>query len=447
MKGWSGRFGKALTNAVRICNMSKVLDRDKMTISREDIKAMSTEEIRQAFLDLQAHQTELELQNQKLRRTREKLEVSRERYFELFDLAPVGYITVNVRGLILETNLAAARMLGTTKNRLVKKPFSRFIYRKDQNVYYVHRKKLFKTRLLREALGCELRMVKTDDTAFWASLEATAIRDADGSIICRVVINDIDKQKQDEERIVRMNARLQKAVAERDKFFSIIAHDLRSPFIGFLTFIRMLTERIEKLSLNEIQRLANNMKHSAENLYNLLENLLEWSLVQRGSANYSPVPCCLENMVRGNFDLMQTVALQKNVEFRCSISGDLRVLADKSMLNMILRNLLSNAVKFSRKNGVVEISAKPGDCMLQISVADDGIGMDNEALEKLFALDRMSSRKGTAGEKGTGLGLLLCREYVRRHGGEIWVRSRPGKGTVFYFTLPVGSTDNPGRST
>ena len=427
--------------------MSKALDRDKMKISQEDIKAMSSEEIRQAFLDLQAHQAQLELQNQKLRRTREKLEVSMQRYFELFDLAPVGYITVNVRGLIIEANLAAARMLGTTKKGMVKKPFSRFIYRKDQNVYSVHRKKLFKARLLREALRCELRMVKTDDTAFWASLEATAIRDADGSIICRVVINDIDKQKQDEERIVRMNARLQKAVAERDKFFSIIAHDLRSPFIGFLTFIRMLTERIEKLSLNEIQRLANNMKHSAENLYNLLENLLEWSLVQRGSANYSPVPCCLENMVRGNVDLMQTVALQKNVEFRCSISGDLRVLADKSMLNMILRNLLSNAVKFSRKNGVVEISARPEDSMLQISVADDGIGMDNEALEKIFALDRMSSRKGTAGEKGTGLGLLLCREYVRRHGGEIWVRSSPGKGTVFYFTLPVGSADNPGRST
>jgi len=427
--------------------MSKALDRDKMKISQEDIKAMSSEEIRQAFLDLQAHQAQLELQNQKLRRTREKLEVSMQRYFELFDLAPVGYITVNVRGLIIEANLAAARMLGTTKKGMVKKPFSRFIYRKDQNVYSVHRKKLFKARLLREALRCELRMVKTDDTAFWASLEATAIRDADGSIICRVVINDIDKQKQDEERIVRMNARLQKAVAERDKFFSIIAHDLRSPFIGFLTFIRMLTERIEKLSLNEIQRLANNMKHSAENLYNLLENLLEWSLVQRGSANYSPVPCCLENMVRGNVDLMQTVALQKDVQFRCSVSGDLRVLADKSMLNMILRNLLSNAVKFSRKNGVVEISARPEDSMLQISVADDGIGMDNEALEKIFALDRMSSRKGTAGEKGTGLGLLLCREYVRRHGGEIWVRSSPGKGTVFYFTLPVGSADNPGRST
>jgi PAS domain S-box-containing protein len=524
-------------------------------------------EIQEMLNELLARNTELETQNKELLNSLKKMQESRDCYFELFDHAPVGYVTVNTRGLIVEVNTTASKMLGSSRDQLVGLPLMSFVHRKDLDKYYFHRKELFKNRLLGAVQSTELRLIKSDGTSFWAWLEATAIQEAQGSIVCRVVINDIGIRKEAQEslhfersqllsifdsinefifvsdpetyeilyvnrymkdvlskelvggicyqelhnrtspcefctnhiilkesgkahqweqyspaldryfsvtdRIIRwpdgrdvrfelsidfthrkqaenqirqVNSQLKKALAERDKFFSIIAHDLRSPLMGFLVFIRMLTERIEKLSLEEIQRLAGDMKQSAENLYNLLENLLEWSIIQRGAADYSPLSCCLAEMVKENIELMQAFARHKNVKFICSVPDDLRVFADKSMLKMILRNIFSNAVKFSINNGKVIVSSRVENSMVRLSVEDQGMGMDQKTLATLFALDQMSSQRGTAGEKGTGLGLLLCKEYVNKHGGEIWAESVRHKGTVFHFTLPLESSGNPSRS-
>ncbi len=516
------------------------------------------------FNELQARNTELERQNEELLNSLKKMQESRDCYYELFDLAPVGYVTVNVRGFIVEVNTTAANMLGSSRDLLVGQPLSRFIHNEDLNTYYFHRRELFKNRLLGAVQSSELRLIKSDGKLFWAWLEATAIQEADGSIVCRVVINDISRRKEAQEalhfersqllsifdsinefifvsdtetyeilyvnkfmkevfskelvggicyqelhnrrspcdfctnhnilknsgkahqweyyntlldrhfsitdriikwpdgrdvrfelaidftdrkraedQIIQVNRQLKKALAERDKFFSIIAHDLRSPLMGFLVFIRMLTERIEKLSLEEIQRLAGDMKQSAENLYNLLENLLEWSIIQRGAADYSPFSCRLADMVKENIELMKAFARYKNVKFICSVPDDLHVFADKSMLKMILRNIFSNAIKFSLNNGIVKVSSRVENSMVRVSVEDQGMGMDRKTLATLFALDQMSSQRGTAGEKGTGLGLLLCKEYVNKHGGEIWSESVRHKGTVFHFTLPLDNSGNP----
>ncbi len=366
-----------------------------------------------------------------------QLITSKDHYYDLYERAPVGYITVSVRGKILETNLTAAQMLGMSRKSLFKQPLLSFIHKQDLETYFFYRKQLFKSRSLGSIQACELRMVKADGTVFWAFLEASVVEIADGSIVCRIVINNINERKKAEDKVRQINQQLQKALAERDKFFSIIAHDLRSPLVGFLVFIKMLTERIEKLSLEEIQRLAGDMKKSAENLYNLLENLLEWSVIQRGTAHFMPIFCCLEDMVKENINLMQPYAMPKNILFRYSVPKHLHVLADKSMLNMILRNLLSNAIKFSMNNGTVTVSATRKESMVLVSVEDQGMGMDQKTMSSLFALSQISSKKGTDGEKGTGLGLLLCKEYVTKHGGNIWAESSRDKGSVFHFTLPL----------
>ena len=253
--------------------------------------------------------------------------------------------------------------------------------------------------------------------------------------------SDITDHVRAEAKIAQKNEQLQKALAERDKFFAIISHDLRSPLIGFLAFLKMLNEKFKKISLGEIQRLSREMQKSAENLYNLLENLLKWSLLQRGQSDYQPVVCKLADIAGQNIELMQNVAVHKNVSFKCDVPWNLNLLADQSMLETILRNLLSNAVKFSHPGGCVEVSASLKESMVLISVKDEGIGMDPELLSRLFKLDRISSRRGTASEEGTGLGLLLCREFVLKHGGDIWVESTKGQGSTFYFTLPADRTD------
>ncbi|MFP4397900.1 MAG: PAS domain S-box protein [Desulfonatronovibrio sp.] len=529
--------------------------------SLRDIRNMSAEEIQHVFQELHVHQIELDLQNQDLSSAREELEVSLERYFELYDLAPVGYLMVSVRGVILEANLAAADMLGTFRNNLTGQRFSRFICKKDEHAYYQHRKELFKSRSIGLTRSCELRMTRVDGTVFWALLEAAAIQNQDDSICCRVVISDIDKRKmaeeklrqsqeqfkimadgcpfmiwvhdhngqltfanrthndffgttledvrgnkwqplmhpddkdaytrefmealrerrsfaastrvqrydgqwrwimsrgepqfsasgkfqgmvgsspditdlvEAEERIVRINSQLKEALDERDKFFSIIAHDLRSPFIGFLSFIRMMTEKIEKFSLEEIQDLSLQMKQSAENLYNLLENLLEWSLLKRDAVEYNPVSCCLSEVVKENIQLINPCAARKDIVFENSMPDDVYVHADKSMLNLVCRNLFSNAVKFSSREGRVTVSADLEGSMVRVSVADEGMGMDRAALEKMFCIKHVSANPGTEGERGTGLGLVLCKEYIAKHGGEIWAESTPGRGTVFHFTV------------
>ena len=273
-------------------------------------------------------------------------------------------------------------------------------------------------------------------TGRWYDCQDSAISWINGEMAHFEMAVDITERKLDAEELKKSSRQLQKALAERDKFFSIIAHDLKSPLIGFLEFIRMLTESIEELSMEDIRRLAGDMKHAADNLYNLLENLLEWSVMQRDEADFLPFSCSLAAVVEQNIDLMRTFAMQKNIEFRCSVPETLLVYSDMPMLNMILRNLFSNAIKFSRSNGIVTVSATPRDSMVLVSVEDQGVGMNQNVLSSLFVLGQTQSRRGTAGEKGTGLGLLLCKEYVNKHGGEIWAESNPETGSVFHFTLP-----------
>jgi hypothetical protein len=231
---------------------------------------------------------------------------------------------------------------------------------------------------------------------------------------------------------------LQEAIAEKDKFFSIIAHDLRSPISGFLSLSKLLAEDPQSFSPKEQERAFQDMKSSAQNLYGLLENLLQWARMQRGLIPFEPGAYTLSKEIDQAIELIRSEAEQKMVYLKNNVPTGILVHADPRMLQSLLQNLLSNALKFSNPEGSVQIDAKQQEEMIRIEVRDWGLGMDQDTLSNLFSLEGSRSNQGTAGEKGSGLGLVLCKEFIQRHGGELWARSEPGQGTAIYFTLPKG---------
>ena len=271
----------------------------------------------------------------------------------------------------------------------------------------------------------------------WLHITSKPQEQASGDILWNGLIVDITEQMLAQAEIEFQNKELQRINAEKDKFFSIIAHDLRNPFNGFLGLTQVMAEELPSLTMKEVQKIAVMMRESATNLYNLLTNLLDWSRIQRGAIFFKPEVIQLSKVVRGSIELIHELAKSKKIEIITDIPDGLVVFADKNMLQTILRNLISNALKFTPKGGKINVSAKTSNNKsVEISIQDTGIGMNNFLVTNLFRLDVQTTREGTDGEPSTGLGMLLCKEFVEKHGGKLWVESKEGNGSTFYFTLP-----------
>jgi signal transduction histidine kinase len=249
---------------------------------------------------------------------------------------------------------------------------------------------------------------------------------------------NITNRKRIENEINDKNEQLLKVNAEKDKFFSIIAHDLRSPLSSFLGITQMFAEDLSSMKQADLQEMAVSMEKSASNLYRLLENLLEWAKMQRGLIPFNPVVVTLGSTVSESMEMLLESIKNKEIEITIDIPDDIRVVVDTNMLQTVIRNYVSNAVKFTPRGGKINLSAKvTGNDFVEISVKDSGIGMSLAILNNLFELNVKTNRKGTEGESSSGLGLLLCKEFIEKQGGKIWVESEEGKGSVFYFTLPI----------
>ncbi len=246
------------------------------------------------------------------------------------------------------------------------------------------------------------------------------------------------KIKEDEKQIRQHSLELKELNATKDKFFSIIAHDLKSPFTGFISLTEILTDGFTQFSKVELSKFFKEMNKSANNIYKLLVNLLDWAKMQQGTVSYDPKEILLVEVVLNNIDLINKRGEQKGIDIIFNNIANQKIYADTSMLNAIMRNLLSNAVKFTTKGGKIIINAKEiENKMIQISVSDTGIGMSDAFCKRLFKLEEKVGRKGTDGEDSTGLGLLLCKEFVEKHGGKIWAESEENVGSTFHFTLPL----------
>ncbi|MEI8048676.1 MAG: PAS domain S-box protein [Bacteroidota bacterium] len=280
--------------------------------------------------------------------------------------------------------------------------------------------------------------LRADGSTIDIEANGAVIKDANG-IPAQIVfsIRDISERKLAEAEILLKNEKLRKMSSEKDKFFSIVAHDLRSPFNGFLGLTQIMAEDLPSLTMTEIQKIAQSMRTSANNLFRLLENLLYWTQIEQGVIPFSPGVLDLQAVMNESMVVVKELAKNKNIEIQYLIPAGMKIYADGNMFQTMIRNLASNAVKFTPKAGKITISAEYFNNGTEICIEDTGIGMDADMVSKLFHLDGKISRKGTEGEPSTGLGLVICKDFIEKHGGKFWVISEEGKGSKFCILLPL----------
>ncbi len=237
-------------------------------------------------------------------------------------------------------------------------------------------------------------------------------------------------------KLYKQSKELKELNATKDKFFSIIAHDLRGPLSGLIGLAEMMSDDTLPFEPEEKKDLMCDLRDSARNIYNLLENLLEWSQMQRRQISFAPQMLLVHEIIHEVLTIVAELARKKAIEIVVDIPQEEKVFADTNMLQTVIRNLVTNAIKFTPQEGTITLSTKhPNGKEVLFMVKDSGIGMDTEMVENLFRMDAKISRIGLDGEAGTGLGLLLSKEFVEKHGGKLWVESEEGKGSTFYFTI------------
>jgi len=254
-------------------------------------------------------------------------------------------------------------------------------------------------------------------------------------------VNKIDIQRQASEEALReRESQLTDLNATKDKFFNIVAHDLKNPFTSLLGSSELLYENIDNLGTENIRELALILNDSAKSGYAILQNLLDWSRSQTGLLKINPESVNLRDLIKENISAQQLAAANKEIKMYYKSEEDVFVYSDKNMINTILRNLLSNAVKFTYKSGKVAISTAMADDEVIVSVKDSGIGIPMEKIGQLFKIDARNSNPGTENEQGTGLGLKLSKEFVEKLGGRIWVECIETTGSEFRFSIPLAKS-------
>lgn len=238
------------------------------------------------------------------------------------------------------------------------------------------------------------------------------------------------------EELTHTKQELEQINSEKDKLFSIIAHDLRNPFVALINHSDLLLENFDKIEDKIKLSMIQGMKDASTATHSLLENLLQWSRSQRGMIKFELEEFNLFIVVHGATDALHLTSENKGIALINNVPLGLYIYADKNLITTIVRNLVSNAIKFTQKNGKIEIDAQEFDNEYVVSISDSGIGIAQSSINSLFNAGTHQSTRGTSGEKGTGLGLILCKEFVEMHGGKIWAESEVGKGSTFYFSIP-----------
>ncbi len=421
---------------------------DNSLAGADDAAALSPEQTRQMLHELRVHQIELEMQNEELRRTQVELDVSRARYFDLYDLAPVSYYTVSeATGLLLEANLAGATLLGLSRADLVGKPMTRFIVSEDQDSYYRYRKQIATSA----AQWCDLHMLKDDRTPFWARLRVTAASEADGTAVTRIMVIDITERKQIEvERLLldqvlqERNTELENArlVADRanlakSNFLSGMSHELRTPLSAILGFAQLMESGNPPLTPGQQRNIGQILK-AGWYLLELINEILDLALIESGKLSLSVEPVSLSEIMLECQSMIEPQAQSRGISVtfpRFERTHYIR--ADRIRVKQVLINLLSNAIKYNRKHGTVLVACIiPGPERIRISVRDTGAGLLPEQLAQLFQPFNRLGQEASA-EQGTGIGLVVCKQLVALMGGIIGVESTVGEGSEFWIELKL----------
>ncbi len=245
------------------------------------------------------------------------------------------------------------------------------------------------------------------------------------------------KVKEKTQMLSKKNASLEKLNETKDKLFSVIGHDLKSPFNSILGISDLLLKNHYQYNSEKLAYFLQSINATAKNTLNLLDNLLCWTRTQAGDVLFQPETIQLHDLISQNVSFLKATANLKNISLHYSPNHDVTIHGDHQMLMSVLRNLISNAIKFTNPAGEIKIQATVDQRQVKIQVSDNGIGMDENTRNSLFRKEANPSHQGTKNEEGTGLGLIICKEFVEKHGGEIWVKSELGKGSNFIFAIPL----------
>ncbi len=283
----------------------------------------------------------------------------------------------------------------------------------------------------------ERKISLPDGRSVWLSINKAPLFDEKNNVVGIVgVMDDITQRIEFHEKLIATQNEMELLNKQKDKFFSIIAHDLRSPFSGMLGFTEILIEDYPTLPDEEKKFYIEGIYTSLKDLLTLIDNLLTWSRLNLNRVEFNPVEISLSAITNSVFKSQSIAATNKGVALQAEFDKDVKAFADSDMIETVIRNLVSNAIKFTNPNGVITIKASADGDLVKVEIADTGVGMKPEIANNLFKIDMQVTTKGTKGEKGTGLGLIICKEFIEKHGGTISVESEVGKGTTISFSLP-----------
>jgi signal transduction histidine kinase len=387
--------------------------------------------------ELEGKLWKLEKQNKELLLAEEASKKALAEYIHLYEHAPMSYFIFNKQGLLKESNQSGVKMLMMDRNKLLNNDFRIYIEKRSLGTFNGFLYNIFKNR---DKNTCEVCLKIDESDPFYVHMAGVV---STGGETCHVTAVDITERHQYEDELKKSEKQLREINASKDKFFSIISHDLRSPFSSIIGFSNLLIEKVREKDYKKVEEYATIVQNSSWRVMNLLVNLIDWSSSQTGRMEFNPEIFDIVELINEVVELSNDSARPKLITLRKELPHSIFILADKDMTSTILRNLISNAIKYTNQQGEIIISAMPVKGNVKVSITDNGIGILKETIEKLFRIQDGHSTKGTMNETGTGLGLLLCKEFIEKHDGKLWVESEPGKGSTFHFTLPLTRNDNP----
>lgn len=403
-----------------------IKSRIEEVLKNKDIIQQNTysKSLEELIEELKTYQYELEFQNEELLRIQEELEKSMDAYRNLFQEAPSGYVILNEEFEIIDFNKSFHKTCNHLQFCSKGTDFRKLISPESQDVFH-----LFWNGLLSDPKTemVEINFCNNNDKLVVARI--CGVFEKEYRQI-RLAVTDITEIKNYQKELIRLNQ-------EKDKFFFILAHDIRSPMHTFLGLTELLSSGAKTLSMDEIQEIGDKLHRSSTNLNNLIENLLHWARIQQGNIPYAPKWQLLKPVFKETEQLLSPLFEQKELNFTADVPENLAIYADPQMLMFVLRNTLVNAMKFTRNKGTIKLIAQPDKTNeVLIMVSDSGIGMNQAQLAKLFKITESSGRKGTDNEPGTGMGLILCKEVIDKHGGRIWIDSQVDYGSTVYMIFP-----------
>jgi PAS domain S-box-containing protein len=391
-------------------------------------------------------------------------------YRTLIEKMHEGAITLNEDGTILYCNSSFADLVNLPLQKVIGTLFKKYI--DDSSKEHVE---ALLTHRSADIIKEEVYIYATDGKKIPALMTANAFW-LDTIFVSNIILTDLTVQNENRERLKRRSEQLEEKNRElesankelafqneekemraaeliitnkelqqllqlntdKDRFIAILAHDLRSPFSSILGLLILLSENIRNYTIDEIEESINLVSQSAQNTFNLLEDLIVWTMSQSGKLPYEPQKLIFTDVCNEVVGVLQPIAGAKSITLNYFVPEVITVFADINMLKTVLRNLVSNAIKFTNPGGRIDVHAEKTTSDITISVSDNGIGMDPETMNRLFDISQTHTTKGTGDESGTGLGLFLCKEFVEKHGSKLRVESKEGEGSSFYFTLSAG---------